>query len=80
MQTVNFRELRAHLAEFLRQTQAGETFVVTSRGREVARLLPPGPAIGGERKPGGLAGQIWMAPDFDETPEDIIAAMEGDGV
>jgi hypothetical protein len=27
---------------------------------------------------GGLAGKIWIADDFDETPADIIAAMEGD--
>ena len=30
------------------------------------------------RKPGRLAGHIWIAPDFDDTPEDIIAAFEGD--
>ena len=30
------------------------------------------------RKPGRLAGKIWIAPDFDDTPEDMIAAFEGD--
>jgi hypothetical protein len=27
---------------------------------------------------GDLRGKIWMAPDFDETPDDIIDAMEKD--
>jgi hypothetical protein len=26
---------------------------------------------------GDLRGKIWMAPDFDETPKDILDAMEG---
>ena len=30
------------------------------------------------RSPGRLAGKIWIAPDFDDTPEDLIAAFEGD--
>lgn len=25
-----------------------------------------------DRKPGSLKGKIWMADDFDETPQDII--------
>jgi len=25
-----------------------------------------------KRKLGGLEGQIWIAPDFDETPQDVI--------
>ncbi len=28
------------------------------------------PAI--KRKSGVLKGQIWIAPDFDETPQDVI--------
>jgi hypothetical protein len=29
---------------------------------------------------GDMRGKIWMAPDFDETPDDILDAMEGDSV
>jgi len=29
---------------------------------------------------GDLRGKIWMAPDFDQTPDDIIDAMEGGSV
>ena len=27
---------------------------------------------GTKRKSGVLKGQIWIAPDFDETPQDVI--------
>ncbi|HEY0524832.1 MAG TPA: type II toxin-antitoxin system prevent-host-death family antitoxin [Stellaceae bacterium] len=73
--TASYRELREHLADYLRRAQAGEEIIVTNRGVEVARLGPPTPV---RRRLGLLTGEIWTAPDFDETPADIIAAMEGD--
>lgn len=44
MPTVGVRELRQNLSRYLQQVKQGESFVVTERGREVARLLPSGPA------------------------------------
>jgi prevent-host-death family protein len=38
------RELRQNLSRYLAQVKEGESFVVTERGREVARLTPSGPA------------------------------------
>lgn len=35
------RELKSRLSEYLRRVAAGEVVVVISRGKEVARLLPP---------------------------------------
>jgi prevent-host-death family protein len=37
----SIRELKSRLSEYLRKVAAGEEVVVTSRGREVARLVPP---------------------------------------
>lgn len=74
--TVNFRDLRQNLAGFLRQARQGTEIIVTSRGEEVARIVPP--AKPPRRPVGLLKGRIRMAPDFDETPLDIIEAMEGD--
>lgn len=74
--TVNFRDLRQNLAGFLRQARQGAEIIVTSRGEEVARIVPPAKP---RRRPVGLLkGRIHMAPDFDETPLDVVAAMEGD--
>jgi prevent-host-death family protein len=41
---VGVRELRQNLSKYLGQVKDGETFVVTERGVEVARLSPSGPA------------------------------------
>jgi prevent-host-death family protein len=41
--SVGVRELRQNLSRYLEQVKQGESFVVTERGREVARLTPSGP-------------------------------------
>jgi prevent-host-death family protein len=41
--SVSITELKAHLAEYLRRVQSGERFHITSRGREVADLVPGDP-------------------------------------
>jgi prevent-host-death family protein len=43
MNQVGVRELRQNLSRYLVQVKAGESFVVTEWGREVARLTPSGP-------------------------------------
>jgi prevent-host-death family protein len=43
MNRVGVRELRQNLSRYLVQVKEGESFVVTERGREVARLTPSGP-------------------------------------
>jgi prevent-host-death family protein len=40
---VGVRDLRQNLSRFLAQVKQGQSFVVTERGREVARLTPSGP-------------------------------------
>lgn len=41
MQSIAVSELRANLSGFLERVQAGEILIITSRGQEVARLVPP---------------------------------------
>ncbi len=43
MNQVGVRELRQNLSRYLAEVKQGESFVVTERGREVARLSPSGP-------------------------------------
>lgn len=42
--SVGVRELRQNLSRYLALVKQGESFVVTERRREVARLAPSGPA------------------------------------
>lgn len=72
---VNFREFRQNLAHYLREASRGAEFTVASRGQVLARLGPPNRP--GRRALGLLKGEIHMARDFDETPDDLIDLMEG---
>ena len=45
--SVGVRELRQNLSRYLERVKAGEAFVVTERGTEVARLTPSGARHGG---------------------------------
>lgn len=72
---VGVREARGRFSELLERAKAGESISVTRRGEEVARIEPPKPRV--DRRPGRLKGKIWIADDFDETPQDIIDMMEG---
>jgi antitoxin (DNA-binding transcriptional repressor) of toxin-antitoxin stability system len=74
---VGLRELRENLAAYMRKVQGGAMVHITSHDKVIAELRPPSPpAVPPRRKLGALKGQIWMAPDFDDTPADLIAAME----
>ncbi|MET0305480.1 MAG: type II toxin-antitoxin system prevent-host-death family antitoxin [Solirubrobacterales bacterium] len=44
MNSVGVRELRQNLSRYLMEVKDGGSFRVTERGREVARLIPSGPA------------------------------------
>ncbi len=75
--TVNVRELRENLASYLSQASHGGEVTITSHGKEIAKIVPAA-----KKKPrsevfGSMRGRIVVAPDFDETPLDIIDAMEG---
>jgi prevent-host-death family protein len=43
MESVGVRQLRQNLSFYLREVKEGDSFRVTERGREVARLVPSGP-------------------------------------
>ncbi|MBV8911774.1 MAG: prevent-host-death protein [Acetobacteraceae bacterium] len=75
---VGVRELRGNLSGFLRQARQGASFLVMSHDEVVAEVRPPSELARPRRRPGALRGKIRMAPDFDHTPADLIAAMEGE--
>jgi prevent-host-death family protein len=74
--TVQVREFREGLAGFLREVEQGAEIVVMARNRPVARLVPAAPI--GRRPLGLMRGRIKIAPDFDETPDAVVAVMEAD--
>ena len=54
---------------------AGEEVVIAKAGEPWLRLTPYRQRLE-ERKAGGLEGQIWMSPDFDQEDGELIEAIE----
>ncbi len=63
--TVGVHEAKTQLSRLLARVAEGEEIVITSRGREVARLVAPVRP----RQLGLDAGAIWIADDFDALSE-----------
>ena len=78
VRTVNIHAAKTHLSRLVDAAAAGEEIVIAKAGKPVARLVPLRPG-GGRRRLGALAGQIWIADDFDAPlPDDVVAAFYGD--
>ena len=80
---VNMQEAKAQLSKLAKLAWQGEEVIIAKSGKPFLKLVPYQPEAALEpekleRRPLGLLkGQIWMAPDFDETDEEIIEAFEG---
>lgn len=77
MRTVNVQEAKTHLSRLLEAAAAGEEIVIAKAGKPYVRLVPCLP----ERSPrrlGGWEGKVWIADDFDATPQEIVRLFEGD--
>lgn len=75
---VGVRELRSNLSGFLRKARLGASFLVMSHDEVVAELKPPSTASRPRRRPGALRGRLKIKAGFEETSDDLIAAMEGE--
>ena len=76
---VGVREFRSNMSEVLKQARLGTTFLITAHDQVVAELHPPSASVRSPREPGALKGKISMAPDFDDLPPDLLAAIETGG-
>lgn len=70
MKKVNIDEAKTHFSLLIAQALGGEDVVIARSGEPLVRLVPvekrrPSDAFGMDR------GAIWIAPDFDETPDDF---------
>lgn len=74
----NISEAKASLSKLIRQVQQGEEVIIGKAGKPIARLVPykqdPSPRRLGA---GAWKGKIWVADDFDDLPEDVLALFMG---
>ena len=73
---VNMHEAKSQLSRLGELVWQGEEVVIAKAGKPYL-VLSPYRAPTGKRKLGLLKDKIWMAPDFDETDQDVIDAFEG---
>jgi prevent-host-death family protein len=70
----NISQAKAELSALIEQVLRGEEVILAKAGKPVARLIAyKGPKR--PRTPGSMAGEIWIAPDFDTLPNDIADAF-----
>ncbi len=71
---VNRHEAKSQLSKLGKLAWEGEEIVIAKAGEPYLRLEPYRKPTT-KRKLGALKGQIWIAPDFDETPQEVIDAF-----
>ena len=70
----NISEAKAQLSALIAMVQQGDEVILSKAGKPVAKIVPYRGAAK-SRVPGSMEGEIWMAPDFDELPDDIAEAF-----
>jgi len=79
MQVTNIHEAKTHFSKLVERAAAGEEIIIGKAGKPVARLVPyKAPRTLPKRKLGAWKGKVWMAPDFDTLPPEVIAAFNGE--
>jgi prevent-host-death family protein len=70
MAQFNIAEAKARFSELVQKALSGEEVIVARDNTPLLRLVPLG-SRKQRRQPGSARGQVWMAPDFDRTPDDF---------
>lgn len=74
MKTVNIHRAKTELSRLLADVERGEEVTIARAGKPVARLVPV--AKRGSRAFGADRGRVWIAPDFDRLPDDVLADFD----
>lgn len=79
MSTTNVAEAKAQLSMLIERALAGEEVVISKHGKPVVRLVP----FERDTSPRNMNVRIWegevrIADDFDELPEDLLKAFAGE--
>ncbi len=72
--TLTLTEAKAKFSDIVERAMHGEEIIVTKMGKPVAKIVRYEPARS-HRRLGLFAGQIEIAADFDEWPEDIARKL-----
>lgn len=78
MLKTNVAEAKTHLSALIDKALAGEEVIISKHGKPVVRLIP----FERDVSPRDMNIRIWegevrIADDFDELPEDLMQAFAG---
>jgi antitoxin (DNA-binding transcriptional repressor) of toxin-antitoxin stability system len=73
MHQITIQEAESHISSVFNDVLRGEEIVRTDHEKPVLKMVPRVPPQNGmERlKFGSLKGKIWIADDFNDTPDDF---------
>lgn len=75
---VNIHEAKTQLSRLVERAAAGEEIIIGRAGRPIARLIAYTERRD-PRRPGALKRRLWVADDFEVTPEWLADAFEAKG-
>jgi prevent-host-death family protein len=75
MTQVGMHEAKTRLSQLVERAEAGEEVIIARNGKPVARLVAIEAAGSLAAAHGALRGQIEIAEDFDDLPEDVADAF-----
>ena len=76
MLTANIHQAKSQLSKLIEQALQGEEVVICKAGKPIVRLVQYEQPRN-VRRGGQWHGQVEIAPDFDELPEELTAAFAG---
>ncbi|MCW3015265.1 MAG: hypothetical protein JWO02_2357 [Solirubrobacterales bacterium] len=68
-------EAKSTLSKLVERAEAGEEVVIARGGKPVVKLVPVAAPARFVDTRGALRGQVHLADDFDELPDDIAEAF-----
>lgn len=75
MHIVNIHEAKTQLSRLLEEVASGQDVIIARAGQPVARLSAYQPPRRQISPPGGMAGEIWLAEDFDAPLDDLFDCL-----
>ena len=72
---INISDAKAQLSKLIEKALAGQEVIISERGAPLVKLVPY--AQEHDTSPRDMSvriweGEVWMAEDFDELPEDLL--------
>jgi prevent-host-death family protein len=75
MHIVNIHEAKTQLSRLLEEVASGQDVIIARAGQPVARLSAYPPPRRQISPPGDMAGEIWLAEDFDAPLDDFFDCL-----